>query len=686
MSCGMSGSVRTGRGGRVRGLVPALALASLVAGAPRVAHAASAAAPRPAGPAVARPATTGPAATRPASTRISGRTLTAAIISQREAHRDTTGLSRALLAGPAPALRASAARALGRIQNRGSGSALAAALHDRSAAVRREAAFALALVGDSAAAPAVASRLETETDPAARVTMITALGYLGARGAAPALAAALHAQRATERQAAALAAGRARDSSLVAPLALASKGEDPETRWRAAYALGRIGDRRAGPALEPLLGDPNPLVRSMAARAAGDVADSAAATRLIALLADPAWRVRVNAAHALGALKAQAGAPGLRAALQDSNPHVRWESALSLGALRDTAAAASLQAALADSATGVVQGAAIALLQIRGEEAVPTVAPALDLLPPFLRSGLIDALGDLTGPASLEILLARVRADSDPAEAAGAASALSRRATDRRAAIPALRAALGSKDFTVVASAAEGLGALGDSASVPALARLLAARSKPDDADVAASAATALAALKTPDALTALRPARSDAERRIRETATRALGLPDDSIPAEPAPPLRVDPLPAKPATRATVVTERGTVLIALRPHEAPRTVENFARLARSGYFNGLEFHRVVPNFVIQDGCPRGDGWGGPGYSIPCEYNELPYGIGSVGMALAGKDTGGSQWFVTLSPQPRLEGRYTVFGEVASGMEVVERIMPGDRIVKIEVK
>jgi cyclophilin family peptidyl-prolyl cis-trans isomerase len=245
---------------------------------------------------------------------------------------------------------------------------------------------------------------------------------------------------------------------------------------------------------------------------------------------------------------------------------------------------------------------------------------------------------------------------------------------------------LSSPDFTVAASAAEALGALGDSSAVPDLARLLTRRRTPEDADVAASAATALGALKTPAALDALRGARRDPERRIRETAALALGLPPDSVSALPAPVLRADPIPARPAARATVHTDRGTFVIALHAKEAPRTVANFARLVRSGYFNGLAFHRVVPNFVIQDGDPRGDGWGGPGYSIPCEYNELPYKTGTVGMALSGKDTGGSQWFVTLAPQPRLEGRYTVFGDVVSGMDVVERIMPGDRIQKIEVK
>jgi len=633
-------------------------------------------------------ATAGFSVVAPARAATSARTLLRpAAISEHEGRRDTTGLAATLRRGSSAAIRGAAARALGRIQNRGSVPALSAALRDPSPAVRREAAFALALVGDSTAASAVAARLRTETDPAARVTMITTLGYLGARREAPALVAALGSTRAEERRAAALAAGRSRDSSLVEALGVATQDKDAETRWRAAYALGRIAHRRAGPALEPLLEDADPMVRAMAARAAGDVGDSTAVPLLTRLLADPSWRTRVNAAHALGVLKAPAGGPVLRASIHDSSPHVRWESALALGLIRDAASVAPLTEALEDTSTGVVQGAAIALLQIQGEEAVPTVAPALDLLPPFLRSGLIDALGDLTGPASLELLLTRARDASDPAQAAGAISALARRTGDRRAAIPALRTALASRDFTMVASAAEGLGSLADSTATDELARLLARRASPDDADVAASAATALAALKTPAALQALQTARHDPERRIRETATRALGLPADSVPADPAPPLRVEKVTGvRLPTHARVVTERGWIEIALRPADAPRAVENFARLAKSGYFNGLEFHRVVPNFVIQDGCPRGDGWGGPGYAIPCEYNDLPYGVGAVGMALSGKDTGGSQWFITLSPQPRLEGRYTVFGQVTSGIEVVERIMPGDRIERIELK
>ena len=135
----------------------------------------------------------------------------------------------------------------------------------------------------------------------------------------------------------------------------------------------------------------------------------------------------------------------------------------------------------------------------------------------------------------------------------------------------------------------------------------------------------------------------------------------------------------------ATVVTNKGPFTIEFLPEEAPLTVDNFVQLARKGYFNGQTVPRVVPNFVIQAGDPRGDQNGGPGYQIRCEINEVPYDRAAVGMALSGKDTGGSQWFVTHSPQPHLDGGYTVFGRVVSGMDVVDRIARGDTIRNVIV-
>ena len=136
----------------------------------------------------------------------------------------------------------------------------------------------------------------------------------------------------------------------------------------------------------------------------------------------------------------------------------------------------------------------------------------------------------------------------------------------------------------------------------------------------------------------------------------------------------------------AVFTTSKGSFTINLLPEDAPLTVDNFIKLARAGYFNGLEVHRVVPNFVMQDGDPRGDGNGGPGWSIRCEINMVPYERGAVGMALSGKDTGGSQWFVTHSPQPHLDGGYTVFGRVnETGMKVVDNIVRGDKIISVRV-
>lgn len=139
-------------------------------------------------------------------------------------------------------------------------------------------------------------------------------------------------------------------------------------------------------------------------------------------------------------------------------------------------------------------------------------------------------------------------------------------------------------------------------------------------------------------------------------------------------------------SVRAVITTEKGAFTVGFLPEEAPLTVDNFVKLARSGYFNGVMIHRVVPNFVMQDGDPRGDGNGGPGWSIRCEVNRMPYDRGAVGMALSGKDTGGSQWFVTHTPTPHLDGGYTVFGHVdEAGMKVVDNLARGDKILSVRI-
>ncbi|MGK7902922.1 MAG: peptidylprolyl isomerase [Hormoscilla sp.] len=137
--------------------------------------------------------------------------------------------------------------------------------------------------------------------------------------------------------------------------------------------------------------------------------------------------------------------------------------------------------------------------------------------------------------------------------------------------------------------------------------------------------------------------------------------------------------------TRAIMETEKGTINLELFAQDAPNTVQNFVDLTNKGFYDGLTFHRVIPDFVIQGGCPKGNGTGGPGYTIKCEINENKHLAGSLSMAHAGRDTGGSQFFICHSPQSHLDGKHTVFGKTED-MDVVNAIRQGDKIVSVKIE
>jgi cyclophilin family peptidyl-prolyl cis-trans isomerase len=138
-------------------------------------------------------------------------------------------------------------------------------------------------------------------------------------------------------------------------------------------------------------------------------------------------------------------------------------------------------------------------------------------------------------------------------------------------------------------------------------------------------------------------------------------------------------------STAVYIDTDRGTIQIELAVIDAPLTVNAFVTLAQKGFYDGLSFHRVVPDFVVQAGDPRGDGEGGPGFSIRDELSERSFLRGTVGIALDGPDTGGSQFFITHSPQPHLDAKYTVIGRVIAGMDVVDALQQGDVIRRVRV-
>ncbi|HEY9634069.1 MAG TPA: peptidylprolyl isomerase [Coleofasciculaceae cyanobacterium] len=137
--------------------------------------------------------------------------------------------------------------------------------------------------------------------------------------------------------------------------------------------------------------------------------------------------------------------------------------------------------------------------------------------------------------------------------------------------------------------------------------------------------------------------------------------------------------------TRAIMETNKGTITLELFDQDAPNTVKNFVDLAEKGFYDGLTFHRVIPNFMIQGGCPKGNGTGGPGYTIKCEINPNKHLAGTLSMAHAGRDTGGSQFFICHSPQSHLDGVHTTFGQTKD-MDVVNAIRKDDKILSVKIE
>jgi cyclophilin family peptidyl-prolyl cis-trans isomerase len=247
----------------------------------------------------------------------------------------------------------------------------------------------------------------------------------------------------------------------------------------------------------------------------------------------------------------------------------------------------------------------------------------------------------------------------------------------------ALERLVADADPIVASSAAEQASKLKD-ATVCSAIRALLGRIAPEDVEALQTSIGAAAELKCPDLH--LERFLASPNFTIRLAAAGAVESLTGSRPPIPEVSERpsVPNLDLPPRPHVTLTTRRGVIHLELFADDSPVTTKSFVALARKKFFDGLTFHRVVPDFVIQGGDPRGDGSGGPGYTIRCEINRHPYLPGAVGMALSGKDTGGSQFFITNSRQPHLDGKYTVFGHVVSGQEIVDSVLEGDEIVHVE--
>jgi HEAT repeat protein/cyclophilin family peptidyl-prolyl cis-trans isomerase len=586
-----------------------------------------------------------------------------------------------LLADPDPEVRQMAAFALGVIGDREARDPLIGALADGSALVQGSAAEALGLIGDASAAGAIGRMLG----------QLVQAGTLPARS--PENEDATRDSPWSAFRLGVTALVRLKSYDQLAAAVLDGSGQPRVRSWPVAFALERLEDKRALPALIALAGDADAYTRAFAAKGLGALKDRSATAVLVPLLTSEDRGVAIEAIRAAGRIGDSAAAEPLLKIARGADPQLRVEAAAALGgvhapgvldAMLDLLSdkdpgmrAAALQSAAALDAEGFVAVLSAldpdpnwhvraALASVLATLPADTVAPRLKLMLADADQRVVvpvlSAIARLALPDAPSILIEHLRAD-DPAVRAAAAAGLGQLKPATGAAPLEAAYQLGQRDSTYIgrAAALEALSRYGAAAATPVLQSALA------DKDWAVRVKAAML-------LKELDPS-SDVAARIRPAPTQ---VPPETyqLPGLITPDV---------STQAFIDTDRGTIQIELAVLDAPLTVANFVTLATKVFYTGLTFHRVVPDFVVQGGDPRGDGEGGPGYTVRDEINERPYLRGTVGMALDWPDTGGSQFFIITSPQPHLDAKYTAFGRVIGGLDVVDRIQPDDVIRQIRI-
>ena len=564
---------------------------------------------------------------------------------------------------------------------------------DPDANVRATAAFALGQIGDASSVDALL-QFAGDADGDVAAEAIEALAKLAAHVPLARYAAFTSASTAEGGRARAirfLFRYKSDEASSIAADALAAPS--PRIREEATYALARRAFAPARARLELLVNEPVPQTRANVMSALGRIGSPDSLPLLIEALRDPHPWVRTNAVVAMARIAAKdrraierpqlaEDALHVLELLDDPDPGTRASSIDTLGyySVRSEPARRRLLDIAANGSRWVRELAAGAIAKNLADE---TLLPAG--LSGWAKVRVLEAATTVS-----DAVRERYAHDADPLVRAQALATIKDERVEAN--LPLIRAALDDPDVIVRGYA---IGAYAKSHDANKLATLQAAEQharsdKQNDARLAAI--SALAEIDYPDRENVLRRQLADRDPIVRRIAADAIEqkLKKPRPQYTPLPVTRNDYAQIVEWSRhphtATIHMTRGNIRIALLTQEAPITTWNFAQLARGKYFDNSLFMRVVPNFVIQGGDPRNDMEGGPGYAIRDEINLQKYTRAAVGMALSGPDTGGSQFFITHSPQPHLDGGYTIFGRVTAGMTaVVDQTERGDRVETIGI-
>ena len=592
----------------------------------------------------------------------------------------------AYLSSRDPLVRLRTVEVIGRIQDLADVDVLVSMLGDPDKRVVNEALFAL---GQTGADTATARLLQfCKTAKGDQLAMgLEAMGKIDGPAVAEFLMESMHDFNASIRAEAAQAMARAADAVTIPAQLIAIHDPDPSVAWRAIYGLEKNENDRVGKSITTFLQNRDPLVRQYAARTLGKQKYDDAVEALASALADRDIRVVVNAARALGEIgDDDAVQPLGELAAKHRSHHARMAAMESLGEIGEKKAKDYIIQALLDKSVGVRIAAVRALPKTLGEGAEVFINQSVDDGSRLVRAAAVESYGTAGIKPRIGYLMEQAERSEDPMMRSAAVRGLSRIEDDGIG--PFLAKKLSDRVSVVAKEVVTALGERDYRPAVGTLMRVYTARTGRNEVDIRIAVLRVLTRWQSAEASELARGALADPDKRIRTAALELLEavgadsvdvFSDRAIYEENFDPRRRRLLSAPLGLRHAVIeTPHGAIELELFGDDAIQTVANFINLAEAGFYNGLTFHRVVPNFVVQGGCPRGDGWGDAGYYIRSEFNQHRYDEGYVGIATDGKDTGSSQFFITMSPQPHLDGRYTIFGRVTRGMDVVWQIDQGD--------
>jgi len=640
----------------------------------------------------------------------------AQILAAEDSRQWDAGLFETSLKNPEPLVRRTAAMAIGRVGDWRGTEMLFPVLLDPDTSVQTTAMFALGLLEDTLAVEPIIERLQAvpaiSQDPA--VEGVAALAKIGGPEAAAFIASLLGGASLAALEnpdplvaQALIDAWRLRDEAPVSALLGYLDHDKEDWRWRAVVSLSRLRAPAAGQIFLRALADKSPIVRAAVAGrltkryAASSGLDAQTCMDLLAnAVNDPNAGVRINALRALATFGHPETGPAISLALDDPLFNVRVQAAQALGRAGGPLAITELTRVFMDQNFFALQREALLGLS-RSDSTAFTAAAATWAESTDWRRRAVAADGwerVLPGPHPDK---PGFLTDQDSRVVAAALSAWSRQVPDPTAdLIREARRQVSQSDPAVRVAAAGVLGAVADPDDVPALAMMFQQAQGDAMPDAAWAALDALLMIADASAegesrvslgflARTPRPANYLVRNWVERNWPMALDHWGPTYPIETQLSLQdyravaerflVNLGEAYP--HVFVETEHdGTLEIELFGPDAPLTVQRFLSLVDRRFFDGLSWHRVVPDFVLQTGDPRGDGWGVAPGAVRDEPNRRRYRTRYVGMAHSGPDSGSSQWFITLSPQPRLDGAYTVFGRVVGPSPGLSRLTQGDRI------